>query len=79
MEDKENVQTGVKPSPKKASILGPINDPKESAVLGEIQARKQSMGSWRGKTPTGKALPGGRKRKTRKMRKMRRKTLRRRA
>ena len=77
MENKENAQVGVKPSPKKAGLLGPVNEPRESDVLREIQTRKEAMGKWRGKTPTGKVLPGGRKRKTRKMRKMRRKTLRR--
>jgi len=48
----------------KPGLLGPVNEPSESEMLREIQTRKQSMGKWRGKTPTGKILPGGRRRKT---------------
>ena len=69
--DKENAFV-VRQSPKRPArpgVLGPVNDPRESDVLREIQVRRESMGKWRGKTPTGKALPGGRKtRKTRRMR-----------
>lgn len=45
-------------------------------VLEEIQRRRESMGKWRGRTPTGKVLPGGKKRraKTRKSKKSRRVT-----
>lgn len=42
----------------------PANQPEESPMLAEIQARKSALGKWRGKTPTGKILPGGRKRKS---------------
>jgi hypothetical protein len=61
--DKENAFV-VRQSPKRPArpgVLGPVNDPRESDVLREIQVRRESMGKWRGKTPTGKALPGGRK------------------
>lgn len=45
-------------------------------VQEEIQRRREAMGKWRGRTPTGKVLPGGKKRrsKTRKSRKARRVT-----
>lgn len=45
-------------------------------VQEEIQRRRESMGKWRGRTPTGKILPGGKKRrtKTRKSKKSRRVT-----
>ena len=72
MENQENA-LAVRQSPKRPArpgLLGPVNDPRESDVLREIQVRRESMGKWRGKTPTGKALPGGRK--SRKLRKTRR-------
>lgn len=45
-------------------------------VQEEVQRRREAMGKWRGRTPTGKLLPGGKKRrsKTRKSRKARRVT-----
>jgi hypothetical protein len=42
----------------------PANQPEESPMLAEIQARRSALGKWRGKTPTGKVLPGGRKRRS---------------
>jgi hypothetical protein len=69
MENQENLYFATKPSPKKPGLLGPVNEPRESDVLREIQTRRQAMGKWRGKTPTGKALPGGRRRKTRRSKK----------
>jgi hypothetical protein len=63
MENQENIYFAAKPSPKKTGPLGPVNDPRESNVLKEIESRRLSMGKWRGKTPTGKPLPGGRKRR----------------
>ncbi len=69
--DKENALV-VKQSPKRPTrpgLLGPVNDPNESEVLDEIRRRREAMGPWRGKTPTGKDLTGGLKRKTRRSKK----------
>ena len=60
-----------------SSPVFPANDPTINAELREIQSRKSAMPTWRGKTPTGKLLPGGRKRKTKKVKRSKRKSTRR--
>ncbi len=59
MENQENIRV-AKPSPEKPSVFGKVNDPNADANLKEMLTLKGTM-KWRGKTPTGKVLPGGRK------------------